>query len=544
VKRLTVTVVAVYWLMLLSGLVLYTALWTDDVAFVIPVWIGAIAGTLIGHGVGLARFRPQVLLIAAFATILFVGPHIPHDVDRARLWLAFFPALVCGYWSLGDRMALAAFWFPAMLWMLSILDHTDAPPGHTDASAIPSGSGLVLLGGLALLFVLFLRVREARRVALWRTVSVMPLATAGRALVLAEQPNLMVLRSGGAIAMFGVAFAATAWFAPKLWHREASDVAPIAYAPGTGLPCCPVTPTDVVHVKEYFKTRRGYDQPPPDVDSCRPCGATASVIEPSYLVDRPTVSGAPSGGVDDGLSSHGPYSYAPSRQDSEPSAAPPTMPDMPQIAPTIAPPMAPVIAVTPPAPPRPVLIPEVAPAPTPPPVPSVAPPAPPPPPPTPALTPLPTAAADARPYVPPPTSDPSIVRWVAIVVGALLLMQTMMLVLRPLRRLVTLRHLRRPYWTETVDQRVSNSWQLALIGLRDAGWRATDREAPREFAQRVRVDGIEDCAIILERARHGLSIDAADLDQMTTSADSAYRSARARIGIVARALSWLRSPLS
>jgi hypothetical protein len=537
VKRLAATVVAVYWLMLLSGLALYAALWTDDVSVVIPVWIGAVAGTLIGQGVALARYRPQVLLIAAFATILFCGPHIPHDVDRARLWLAFFPALLCGYWSLGDRMALAAFWFPAMLWMLSILD-------HTDASAIPSGSGLVLLGGLALLFVLFLRVRESRRVALWRTIAVTPLATLGRAVVLAEQPNLQLLRSGGAIAMFGVAFAATAWFAPKLWHREASDVAPIAYGPGIGLPCCPVTPTDVVHVKEYFTTRRGYDQPPPDLESCRPCEATGVVIEPSYLVDRPSIaSSGPSSGFSGASSGDG--LQAPYVPDSEPAAAPPSMPDVPPVAPPIAPPTAPSIAVIPPQPAPPAPIPQVAPVPMPPPtVPSVAPP-PPTPPPAPALTPKPTHIPDARPYVPPPTrSDPSILRWVGILVGALLVMQTMMLALRPLRRLVTLRHLRRPYWTETIDQRVSNSWQLALIGLRDAGWRATDREAPREFAQRVRVDGIEDCATILERARHGLSIDAADLDAMTTSADSAYRSARARIGIVARALSWLRSPLS
>ena len=40
--------------------------------------------------------------------------------------------------------------------------------------------------------------------------------------------------------------------------------------------------------------------------------------------------------------------------------------------------------------------------------------------------------------------------------------------LRCYRRLLALRHLRRPFWPETVDQRVSNLWQLMLVGLRDA----------------------------------------------------------------------------
>jgi hypothetical protein len=95
-----------------------------------------------------------------------------------------------------------------------------------------------------------------------------------------------------------------------------------------------------------------------------------------------------------------------------------------------------------------------------------------------------------------------------------------------------------------VDQRVSNAWQLALVGLRDAGWRATSGEAPREFASRVGVTGLERCAVILERARHGLGIDADDLSEMTRSADVAYHSARANLGAGARIASQLRWPLA
>lgn len=123
-------------------------------------------------------------------------------------------------------------------------------------------------------------------------------------------------------------------------------------------------------------------------------------------------------------------------------------------------------------------------------------------------------------------------------------LQLVALMLRPLRRMVTLRHLRKPYWTETVDQRISNSWQLALIGLRDAGWRATSTEEPREFAARVKVEGLERCATILERARHGLGVDADDLAEMASSADAAYASARARLGPIAKAGAAIRWPLA
>ncbi|TMQ12649.1 MAG: hypothetical protein E6J90_30785 [Deltaproteobacteria bacterium] len=122
--------------------------------------------------------------------------------------------------------------------------------------------------------------------------------------------------------------------------------------------------------------------------------------------------------------------------------------------------------------------------------------------------------------------------------------QLVRLALRPLRRLVTLRHLRRPFWNETVDQRVSNSWQLALVGLRDAGWRAGATEAPNQLARRVNVEGIDRCAAILERARHGIGLDTTDLAEMGTAADVAYRAARTGIGAFARAISWLRWPLT
>jgi hypothetical protein len=112
-----------------------------------------------------------------------------------------------------------------------------------------------------------------------------------------------------------------------------------------------------------------------------------------------------------------------------------------------------------------------------------------------------------------------------------------------MRRLLTLRHLRSPLWGETVDQRVSNLWQLALVGLRDAGFCATPGEQPEELAHRVGVPGMESCATVLERARHGVRVDAADLELMTREASSVYQTARKGVRWPARAASWLRWPL-
>jgi hypothetical protein len=110
--------------------------------------------------------------------------------------------------------------------------------------------------------------------------------------------------------------------------------------------------------------------------------------------------------------------------------------------------------------------------------------------------------------------------------------------------MVTLRHLRKPFWDETVDQRVSNWWQLVLVGLRDAGFRTSAAETPREFAQRTGVDGVDRCATILDRARHGIAVDNADLDEMASSAEVAYRSARTNTGTLARGAAMLRWPLA
>jgi hypothetical protein len=62
-------------------------------------------------------------------------------------------------------------------------------------------------------------------------------------------------------------------------------------------------------------------------------------------------------------------------------------------------------------------------------------------------------------------------------------------------------------------------------------------------ADRVGVPAMGTCATILERARHGVRVDAHDLERMKQDALSTYQAARQRIGWYARAFSWLRWPL-
>ncbi|MBL9020125.1 MAG: hypothetical protein JNL83_38420 [Myxococcales bacterium] len=602
--RLAAPVLVMYWLMLLGGLALYQIIRMDDVPLR-GLWIGAVVGTVLGHVLALRDVRSIVAVICIFLTACWMAAVLPAELVDKRLWMAFAPASLCAYLSLGDRASLVAFWFPAVLWMLSVLD-------RTGANATPDRSGVILLGGIAVLFVVYLRAREARRIRLWKAVAIEPIAAALPARLLREAPGRHAARAAWTVLVGGIAAGATIWLAPQLWQAESFDGGHVAIARPhavSGRPCCPVSydaPAERARVKEYFDVGRGTDeleQPQIrgiDCDVCDGGGAYAYAYGgsvPSYPAPTPTPTPTPYGGPTVEVPA-GPYaieapyvppsrtySYqghghgegpapsapgstaqlpstgwgppdtgwgspgsSPAPSTTSPAPASPAVPGQPrpQITPPapVAPSPAPLVAQPPPPP--------VAPTPAPPAAPPVDDHAIPPPSPPPAVATTPQASG------PPPVAHastierqaradaagPSVVTWLAVLAAAALLVQLIVLALRPLRRALVVRHLRRPFWKETVDQQVSNSWQLALVGLRDAGWRATDDESPRELARRVGIDGVEQCATILERARHGLGVDADDLAEMGRQADVAYAAARARLGLGARAVSHLRWPLA
>jgi hypothetical protein len=570
-RAAAVKVVAVYWALLVFGMLLYTSLRADSLDVMAPVWFGTVAGTVIGQILAVQRYRAWFAILIITSVALFILPNVRDDLSGKGLWLAFLPAALCGYWSLGDRTSLVAFWYPAVIWMLSILD-------GTDANAMPDRNGFILFAALAALFVIYLRVREERRIALWRTVSPSPLAAVKPRVVLKEHVGPQALRAAWVVLVTSLGFASTAWLAPRLWQPESFGGSHVAVATPEhtqiGLPCCPTT-HDVeiprTRVKEYLDVGRAHEQAAihhPGVD-CRVCtgvaegltlhrytrpelvyGYSATTVDPDLPLAAgtdgtytgPSYAGYPTGPVDTLPPSRDPW--ANTKLDPGSVAAQAAHPEPP-----------PVLHQPPPVPSEPPTNQYAPPPPPPPPAPIAAqtpPPLPPPPPPV-ALTrqqpppPNPVPQTHDEPP-PPPAAQPSSAAGPLLYIGALIavalfLAKLFALALRPLRRLVTLRHLRRPFWEETVDQRVSNSWQLALVGLRDAGWRANSTESPRELAKRCNIDGIETCATILERTRHGVGLDKDDVAEMTASADTAYRSARSRLGRVARMFTWLRWPL-
>ncbi|MEO8844215.1 MAG: hypothetical protein ABI591_25305 [Kofleriaceae bacterium] len=586
----TIKVLAVYWALLAFGITIYTAIRSDALAVLAPVWLGTFVGTLVGQTLALRRAHGWLLLLVIVGGGMLWIPQLPDSIALHPVWMAYVPAALCGYWVLGDRTSLLAFWFPAMIWMLSILD-------GTGPSAVPDATGLLLLGALALMFVVYLRVREERRIALWRSVSLTPLAVTKPPVLLHEGASAKLPRIAWAVAMSALGFAATMWLAPRMWKAETFDGGHFQVAsnqPQFGVPCCPhhaIAPATRGRLKEYFDLGRGHEQigAPEHEVGCRVCAGNGGGIDGPEIQIPPepmvaytggdyestfqepayphayrggggglVAAGGDATGYPDTAITQAPYippaPYVPPAPTQYAPQLPPAASEQPHVPSHLHTP--PVRTSPPPPPPAPRPTPHVAPVPPPPIAPPiVAPPAPivtppaatPPTPPhaAPSKLEAPELAAEPAPEVRTPSQNPGVVlRWAAILLGTLLLGQLIALALRPVRRAIALRHLERPFWNETVDQRISNAWQLALIGLRDGGWRTSAHESPGALAKRVDLPGLDRCATILERARHGVGIDHDDLADMTSSAAAVYRDARTHATPFARTVAWLRWPLA
>ena len=515
--RVTASAALLYWLVLLCGLEGLTIV-RSDTQHLGALWAGSLAGVAIGQLVGWLRVRAWLVVVVMLGG-LWLTPMFYSllynrlDSSVETLLCAFVPAAVCGYLALSERGALIAFWYPAVLWMLVILDG----PGSFDMrTALPFG------GGLAALFIAYVRARETRRTALWRSQGGTRLAAPRPRTVLRTAP----FRTTSQLCWTALVGASTvvlaAWIAPHLWQKSVTKAPPRAtttsaspssangYSDGT---CCSLEEIEEakrVHFREYFplmsaqeETTRGRWN---SARVCEPCSRKRAGITASADLDRTYVGKAqtwtapyhPSNGTIGG-NRDGAWdtTATPSAVNSNPAppadaAAHPDHDTTTQIS-----------------------------------TPSSS---------TPLPNPLPVVTKRSVP------STPMGAPWRAALVltGAAIGIH---LFLRAVRRKLTLRHLARPFWTETLDQRISNHWERALIGLRDAGIHTTDDEQPHAFAQRVGIDGLDICATILERVRHGVRVDASDLDTMDASASAVYRAARQRAGAAARAISWVR-PLS
>jgi len=510
--RVTASAALLYWLVLLCGLEGLTIV-RSDTQHLGALWVGSVAGVAIGQLVGWLRVRAWLLVVmmlgGLWLTPMFYSlVYTRLDSSVETLLCAFVPAAVCGYLALSERGALIAFWYPAVLWMLVILDG----PGSFDMrTALPFG------GGLAALFIAYVRARETRRTALWRSHGGTRLAKPRPRSVLRTSP----FRTTSQLCWTALVGASTlvlaAWIAPHLWQKAVTKAPPRAtttaaaspssasgYSDGT---CCSIEEIEEakrVHFREYFPLMSAHDETTRAMWNnrrvCEPCSRKRAGITTSADLDRTYVGKyqtwtAPYPPSNGGMGATATLSPAHSYP------APP--PDAPvahaehDTTPEISAPSSSATSLP---------------------------------------SPLPVVAKRSLP------STPMGAPWRAALVltGAAIGFH---LFLRAVRRKLTLRHLARPFWSETLDQRISNHWERALIGLRDAGVHTTDDEQPHAFARRVGIDGLESCATILERVRHGVRVDASDLDTMNAAASAVYRAARQRAGAVARAVSWVR-PLS
>ena len=525
----TATASLAYWLLLLCGLAALTVARLDELDSMLSLWLGAVIGTAFGQILAWRRMRlwlvGVIVLNSMWLGALLMMPFWALFKGLADPWMslqvsvfAFAPAALCGYLALTERGGLAAFWFPAVLWTLAILDR----PGGT--SLADHGSWL-LLSALAVLFLAFLHARETRRLALWRRHATVRISPPRGFAVLREAPLRVIAQAAWLAGLGAATLLLTAWIAPHLWHKDklpgsAANAPSVASSTSGGADgaqaqaesCCPepaVASARRERVREYFPLLRTHEQdvaPVPShcvlcVDGVPPGTTTAVTYPPGTATgtgdqvargDSPTPPGEPSARYHDST---------PSSPTARP-AAPTATPTAPPAAPWRSPP------------PRIVRAPSAATAGPPPSVVAVA---------------VAVATTEDHPFEWPLTLS---------LVGLAL-----HLALRPLRRLITLRHLGRPLWPETVDQRVSNLWELMLVGLRDAGFHTVPGEPPQELARRVGLEGMKTCADVLERARHGVRVDAADLAAMSAAARIVYSAARRRAGWAARAAAWLRWPL-
>lgn len=534
----TASAVLLYWLLVVCGLAGLTVVRFDTPKDLVPLWLGTVVGVALGQLVAWLRVRAWLLAVITMCS-LWLAPMFLFFVYQSSggaetCILAFLPAAICGYLSLSERGALVAFWYPAVLWMLVILD-------GPVASAFDVRSALPLMIGLAALFVAFLRARETRRVAIWRSHGSVRLAASLPRRVLRTSP----LRTASQLAWTGLAGVAAlvlaAWIAPHLWQKEqgkrasaAAQQAALSAASAAGdePPCCPENPPEddkSLRVREYFPLLRGRDGehlPTPPAGACAVCRNGKSVTSAS---DEGWTFGGASGGSADGTASgpsgghSGETAGGTGSGGSGGTSGGIAVGGDPQA--TSATGATPAHAASPSAP-RPTSTVDVPPPRTKT-TPRVA-------------SPKRTTVVVLQPSAPPKDAGAPWKSVLALCLGGLALH----VAVRALRRQLTLRHLTRPFWAEPLDQRISNHWQRMLIGLGDAGIHPELDEQPHALARRVALEGMETCATILERVRHGVRVDAADLEAMHSAAGAVYRAARQKAGLAGRAAALVRWPLA
>ena len=113
---------------------------------------------------------------------------------------------------------------------------------------------------------------------------------------------------------------------------------------------------------------------------------------------------------------------------------------------------------------------------------------------------------------------------------------------RPVRRLLTVRHLRDPFWTVSATRRIEDGWRMVEIAMGDAGVPPRPGEPAVSLVRRagpvlrrlkagkVDVHGLEDAARVRDRIAYGLGVGPDDVALMAHVADWAYDTVWDRLG--------------
>ena len=77
------TIIAVYWLMLIVGMASCIAMRSDS--SIAAIWTGTVIGTVLGHALALVNTRTWFALLTILTTAAVVGPSAPGELSASTL---------------------------------------------------------------------------------------------------------------------------------------------------------------------------------------------------------------------------------------------------------------------------------------------------------------------------------------------------------------------------------------------------------------------------------------------------------------------------
>jgi hypothetical protein len=230
-------VIAVYWLLVIGGLVSFTATilfyeGASDVPEVTACVIGAVLGVLVGQVFALCRLRPWVswaffgVSIAGMISLGLFGAAAPGSEVFLLFWFCFTNAIIAGHTSLSHRFGLAAAWLPILFWVASIIiilnEHGRVVAWERNKVSAWLPVPLVILFLTVLLLIGYLATKESHRLTLWQLVGSAP----WRRTRLRRAVPRVRMRARGWVALLLLAllvFAGTAVLSPYLWRTGEAD---------------------------------------------------------------------------------------------------------------------------------------------------------------------------------------------------------------------------------------------------------------------------------------------------------------------------------